>query len=204
MQSKRYISTLVIILSLFGVLSQQQVTIANQEIVLQFTNAQVTSEISKNTIAIVKSQLQDLGAENIKVKETESGTLKISYFSNVDLAIVKQTFSKEKQSVLDYTVNNQNKKSSEFPSDENPTNYNLDIYEIQNSNDLDWDLNGTLVAELKSDINRFSNPNIYAFIQTIDVNEHVEKTAFKIHYNIALAIDNTSHKIPEVRAGPIA
>lgn len=204
MQSKWYISALIVILSLFGVVSQQQITLPNQEIILQFTDVEVTSEDAQNTIAIVKRQLQAIGVDNIQVKETKNGTLKITYYSDADVASIKQTFSKEDQLTLDYKVNNQNKKSSGFPSDENPIHYNLDVYEIQSSTDSDWNLSGTYVVELKPDANRFSNPNIYGCIQTVDVSESIEKIAFKIYYNIAIAIDNTSNKIPEVRAGPLA
>ena len=204
MKSKWYISALIIILTLFGAISQQQSTVPNQEIVLQFTNTSITAENTQNTIAIVKKQLQELGVSNIQVKETESGILKITYYSDVDVASIKETFSKENSLILDYTFNNQSEKPLKFPFNENSISYNLDIYEIQNSNDVEWDLNGTSVVELKAESNRFSNPNIYAFINAIEITKSIEKVAYKIHYNIAIAIDNTSHKIPEVRAGPLA
>ena len=204
MKSKWYISALILILTLFGAISQQQITVPNQEIVLQFTDASITSKDTQNTIAIVKKQLQDIGVSNIQVKETENGKLKITYYSDADVASIKKTFSKEKNLTLDYTFNNQNEEPSKRPFDENAISYNLDIYEIQNGNDVEWDLNGTSVVELKSESNRLSNPNIYAFINAVEITENIEKVAYKIHYNIAIAIDNTSHKIPEVRAGPLA
>ena len=91
-----------------------------------------------------------------------------------------------------------------FPSEKKSQSYNLDVYEIQKDSDSDWDLNGTYIVELKPEGYRFSNPNIYAFINEVEVRNSIEKVAYKIHYNIAIAIDNTSHKIPEVRAGPFA
>lgn len=203
MKSKWYISALILILTLFGAISQQQITVPNQEIVLQFTDASITSKDTQNTIAIVKRQLQDLGVSNIQVKETENGKLKISYYSDTDIASVKERFSKEKNLTLDYTFNNENEDSSKDPFDDKNITYNLDIYEIQNGSDVEWDLNGTSVVELKSESNRFSNPNIYAFINAVEINESIEKVAYKTYYNIAIAIDNTSHKIPEVRAGPL-
>ncbi len=204
MKAKWYISTFIIILTLFGAISQQQITVPNQEIVLQFTNTSITSEETQNTVAIVKKQLQDLGVNNIKIKEEENGKLVITYYSDTDVASIKKTFSKEKNLTLDYAFNNQNQDSSKLPFDKNKINYNLDIYEIQNESDVEWDLNGISVVELKAESNRFLNLNIYAFINVVEINESIEKVAYKIYYNIAIAIDNTSCKIPEVRAGPLA
>ncbi len=204
MKAKWYISTLIIILSLFGVVSQQQITVPNQEIVLQFTDASITSEDTQNTIAIVKKQLQDLGVSNIQVNETENGKLTITYYSDADVASIKKTFSKEKNLQLDYDFKNQDEESSRLPFDENTISYNLDVYEIQSGGDTEWDLNGTSVVELKPESNRLAKPNTYAFFNALEINESIVKVTYKTRYNIAIAIDNTSHKIPEVRAGPLA
>ncbi|MFD1163924.1 hypothetical protein [Hwangdonia seohaensis] len=204
MNSKWYFSALIVIITLFGAFSQQQTIVPNQEIVLQFTDASITPDESQKTIAIVKQQLQDLGVSNIQIKEEEGGKLKITYHSDADVASIKKTFSKEKNLILDAALNNENEDSSKLPFDENTVSYKLDVYEIQNGHDAPWDLNGTSVVELKPESKRLSNPNLYAFINAFDVNESGEKVAYKTHYNIAIAIDNTSHKIPEVRAGPLA
>lgn len=204
MLKKWYISTLIIILSLLGgVVSQQQITIPNQEIILQFTNTDVTPEDTQNTIAIVKKQLQNIGVSNIQVNKKENGKLKITYYSNIDVASIKETFLKEKNINLDLAFNSENKKPSKTPFDENTISYKLDVFEIQNSNDANWNLNGISVIELKSETNRFSNPNIYAFLNTIEINESYEKVAYATYFNSAETIYNTSHKIPEVRAGPL-
>jgi hypothetical protein len=65
---KLHIGFLILILTFLGVASQQQ-TVANQEIILQFTDVDVSSNEAQNTIAIVKLQLQDIGADNIQVKK---------------------------------------------------------------------------------------------------------------------------------------
>ncbi|MCF7567888.1 hypothetical protein L3X37_05850 [Sabulilitoribacter arenilitoris] len=204
MKSKWYISALIIILTLFGAVTQQQVNVPNQEIVLQFSNASITPQDTQNTIATVKKHLQNIGVSNIQVKKAENGELIITYYSDTDVASIKETFSKEKSLTLDYTLNKQHKDDSNQPLGENAVGYNLDIYEIQNGNDAEWDFNGISVVELKYESNRFSNPNIYAFVNATELTESIKKVAYKTHYNIAIAIDNTSHKTPEVRAGPLA
>ena len=57
------ISTSVFLLILFGAVSQQHLDVPNQQIVLQFTDVELTSEDAKQTILIVKEQLEALGVE---------------------------------------------------------------------------------------------------------------------------------------------
>ena len=95
MNSRRYIGALIIVLTFLGVVYQQQNSLPNQEIVLQFTDAKVTSSETQNTIAIVKEQLQNLGADNIHVKETQEGTLKITYYSATNVSSIKKILSEE-------------------------------------------------------------------------------------------------------------
>jgi preprotein translocase subunit SecD len=205
MLKKWYISTFIIILTLLGAVSQQQTVIPNQEIVLQFTDAEVTPEEVKNTIAIVKQQLQDLGVNNIQVKESEHGKLKITYYSDSDVASIKETFSKEDKLKVDFNSHNQNESSNKFPIDGNTISYNLDVYEIHNGNDIEWNLNGLSVVEFDTKNDRFFDPNSSFYFNPIEVSEDNSiKLTYKVRKNIALAIDDILHKIPEVRAGPVS
>ncbi|MBE9488733.1 MAG: hypothetical protein IMY67_00445 [Bacteroidetes bacterium] len=204
MKARIHINVLIIILTIFGIVSQQQISVPNQEIVLQFANDDVTSEDALSTIAIVTKQLQDLGVENILVKNLEEGGLKITYYSNTDVASVKRVLSKEKKQEFDYTLNNQDEEQTKFPSDKEPINYDFDVFEIQNGNDTDWNLDG-YVLELNIENDLFFSSNVYMSIDEIDIKEkdRLVKISYKVNRNIAIAIDNTSHNIPEVRAGPI-
>src|SRR5690606_13828487 len=96
---------------------------------------------------------------------------------------------------------NHQKKSS----DNNQKHYNLDVYEIQGIS-VDYDLTGTLKLETKYVYDRFVNSNVSSDVDDINIsieNESLE-SAFKLYKDIAIAIENTSHTIPEVRAGPIS
>jgi hypothetical protein len=203
MKRRWYISTLVIILSFLGVLCEQQISVPNQEIVLEFTNTAVTTEETQITLEIVKKQLNALGVQNIQVKEIASGRLKITYYSDSDVTIIKETLSKEKNLELDSTSFSGNETG--IPSDENPIAYNLDVHEILKGNDADWGFNGKYVLEIKPKSDRFFYPKVYVTFNEIDIrnNECKEKVTYKINRNIAIAIDNTSRNIPEVRAGPV-
>lgn len=204
MMKKWYISTLVILLTVLGVLCEQQISVPNQEIVLEFTNAAISTEETKTTLELVKKQLQELGVENIHVKELNSGKLKITYFSETDVALIKETLSKEKKIDLDYADFQGNK--NQIPVDENSTAYNLDVYEIQKGNDTDWGFNGKYVLEIKPKSDRFFYPKVYTAFNKIAVRNKTskQKVTFKINRHIAIAIDNTSRNIPEVRAGPVS
>ncbi len=201
MKLKWYICTLIIVLTFLGV-GQHQISVPNQEIIVQFTDDEVSSDDAINAIEIVKNQLQVIGVDNIQVREVTDGKLKITYYSDIDVARIKNILSHEENLKLGYTSNDD--ESSKLPSDDESNSYNLDVYEIQKESNSDWDFEGTLVLELKPEGDRFSNPKVFASIKEIDVREGVTEVAYKVHYNITIAIDNTSYKIPEVRAGPIS
>ncbi len=204
MKSKWYLSTLVVILSLLG-FSQPQVYFPNQEIVVQFSDDEVTFDEAQNAVALVKEQLQTIGVDNIQVRESVDGRLKITYYSDVDVTIIAEIFSKEKNLDLGYSSYPTNKEGGEFPSQENSKIYELDVFEIQNNSDFDSGFSGYLVElELKS--NRFFTPTVFFFAHKNEVEERnrVEKTAYVIQKNIAIAIDTVKHSIPEVRAGPFS
>ncbi|MFI1745411.1 hypothetical protein [Thalassobellus sediminis] len=205
MKKRWYISTLVIILTVLGAICHQQVSVHNQEIVLQFANVDTTTNQAQKTIAIVKKQLQDIGVENIQVNEIEEGSLRIRYYSNTDVASIREIFSKEKNVVIDYAHFNQKETPFKLPSNEDLFSYDLDVYEINNDNHLESGLNGKFVLEPKSEIDRFFNPNVYLSANVVNITEKdsIVKVAYKVRRNITITIDNALHKIPEVRAGPV-
>ncbi|PTM08811.1 MAG: hypothetical protein DA407_07215 [Bacteroidetes bacterium] len=204
MNTRKYIGALIIVLTFLGVVYQQQNTLPNQEIVLQFTDVTLTSYEAQNTIAIVKKQLQDIGVDNIKVKEEGAGKLKITYYSLTNATSIRRTLSEENKLQLDLNTSYQN--NSTLPIDEHSISFNLDVYEIQNGNDTDWDLAENSVLKVNSENDRFFNPNISFTATVIDAKEKdaAVKVIHKVLRNIALAIDNVSHNIPEVRAGPLS
>ena len=197
MQLKWYISVLVIVLTLLGV-GQHQIAVPNQEIVVQFSK-EVSSEKTRDAIVIVKKQLQSAGVDNIQVYNEASG-LRITYYSVIDVESIKELLD-ESNLELDYASSNQSNKSSK----ENSNIYNLDVYEIQKGNEYDLDFDG-FVLEQKPENPRYSSPNLYFSKEEIDIKDRHRFTEVKfvIQRNIAIAIDNALHKIPEVRAGPTA
>lgn len=197
------ISIFIFIVTLFGVVSQQHINLPNQEIVLQFTNDSISLNEVKNTIEILKNQLQTHGVENIQVVELEEGNIKITYYSDADVASIKKILSEEKSLNFDYALNNQEGNESKIPSNHSNT-YNLNVFEIHKQN-TGADFGGKYALEQKSENNRFFIPNLYVSSNEIIFRntDFVFKEVNKFR-NITFVIDNTSYKIPDGRAGPMA
>lgn len=202
MIAKWFFSTLIVVLALFGI-SSGQVATPNQEIVVQFNDDEVTLDEAQNAIAIVKKQLQIIGVENIRVLEGDDNGLKITYYSDVDVAVIKRIFSEGKKLELGSISYSQEKEPVEFPSKNNSTSYKLNVCEIHVSPDAEIDFNGYLL-EVTSGNDSYFNPIVYFTVNEIDVRERnrIEKVAYTVQSTIALRLDCSSHNIPEVRAGP--
>lgn len=196
MKSKWYFSTLFLIFACFFALNQE-ISIPNQEIVLEFSDVRINEKDVKNTITDVKEKLLKIGVSNIKVLETENGTLKISYYSLVNIDNIKEVLLNENQLAL-------NKNSEKQEKDNLPSDYSIDIYELTNEID-ELNLDDKLIFETKPISNRFTSNKIYTSLKR-DLEIHkanqLYKTAFKLTKNDSFSKKNSSYSEPEVRAGP--
>lgn len=196
MKAKWYFSTLLILI-LLGI-GQQQLAAPNQEIVLQFSNQDVSSVQSQLTISLLKEQLHKIGVDNINVFEEANGKLKITYYSAIDVIHVKKIFLEE--TLLGLNISSQKEKSNS----EHQNSYDFDVFEIKNTSESQWDLEGTFVAELKADADRYHNPKVLNSVLKEQTTYIRKATSGKIHFIFAIIDSETSCKIPDVRAGPLA
>lgn len=196
MKSKWYFGTLFLLFACYFALNQQ-VSIPNQEIVLEFSDAKINKEEVKNTITDVKEKLLNVGATNIKVLETENGTLKISYFSLVNIDNIKDVLLNKNKIALNQSSKNQEKENDS-------SNYSLDIYELSDETD-EFDLNDTPLFQTKYTSERFTFNNNYASLkrelEILKANQ-LYKTAYRLTKNDSFSKKNSSYSEPEVRAGP--
>lgn len=201
MNTKWYISTLIIILALIG-LNQEQTKGANQQIVLQFTDVEMTSVTAHDdALATITKKLQTLGIANIEIIENDGTQLSIRYYSDIDALSVGEFLSQDSEFLLSYRDIDQ--LPSDFPKDKLPETFSLVVSDLQQQSDGGLGLNGKFAFELKQDCKRFSNPVVIQFNDSIVLDQDaIVRVAYKINRVIAIAIDNTSHNIPEVRAGP--
>lgn len=201
MKTKWYISTVIIVFTLLGICRTNS-SLPNQEIVVKFNDDEVTNDQSQHAIASIKKQLQGFGVDNIQVRQESNGNFRIVYHSSITVESIKIALSSTEnipKDVASFNLNHQKQSS-----DNNNKHYNLDVYEIQGIS-VDCDLTGTLALETKYVFNRFVNANVYSNVDDVNItieDEPLER-AFKFYENIAIAIENSSHTIPEVRAGPL-
>lgn len=206
-QPKWYLSVALIFIAVLGsILGQQQTTVPNQEIVLQFTNENISLDEAQHTIGIVEKELQRIGVDYIQVSEQEEGRLVISYYSKTNVESIKKLLSTQKELALGFVSADKNERPFQFPSKETSIGYNLDVYEIQNGQTSYSSLGGKCAVELKSGQQRFLNPNFYISSEApfIVNSEQILKVNFSFQRDIVIAKDYRSHKIPEVRAGPLS
>ncbi len=199
MNAKWCVSTIVIILALLG-LSQERTKASNQQIVLQFKDIELASESAHDDVlAAITKKLQVLGIDAIEIIENDGSQLKIRYYSDVDALTVEEFLSQKNQLSLAY----ENELPSDFPKEQLPDTYNIVVLDLHQQTDNGLNLNGNLVLIHKQDYNRLFNPVTLQYNNTLGVGQDaIVEIAYKINRIIAIAIENTSLPIPEVRAGP--
>jgi hypothetical protein len=204
MIARRCICILIFGLTLFGVVSQQQITLPNQEIVLQFEDVNLTSNQTGEAVTAIKQKLQGLGAKNIKVLTLQEGKLKITYFSDEDIASIKQQFLDQETLTLQLTSQSKDNNPSQLPTQESNVNYDINVYEIQNSQHSGWDFDGAIASDTEVKSDRFLDPNYFAKESAgYDYTDSLIQITYKIRKAITIQISDALHTIPEVRAGPI-
>ncbi len=202
MNFKKCIGTLVVILSLLGISSQQNAIDPNQEIVLQFSNDATKSAKSLDVISAVKQQLLSVGIEQVHIQESQDGQIKITYYSDADVADIKRLFSEDQTVVIDFSGSNK----THEPSEDQKNAYDLKVFEIQNAPDSHLGLAGEWALIQKSDFDRFVNPSDGYATAPETKYPHLlvicEISKFPKYFGCVRT--HLSYKIPEVRAGPIA
>jgi hypothetical protein len=195
MKAKWYFGTLFLLFILFGAF-QEQVSIPNQEIVLEFVDTKINKKDIENTIAEVKEKLLKVGVSNINIKKNQNGTLKISYYSVFHIDNIKKELAKENTIVL-------NKNSDNKEKNKRFSNYSIDIYELTNETDIS-NSDYKFVFEVKYNSDRFTTYNYFAFIKKLEHHkaDQLFKTTYNVNKNNPFTKDRTSYKEPEVRAGP--
>ncbi|RZN79933.1 MAG: hypothetical protein EVB11_12090 [Winogradskyella sp.] len=176
---------------------QYQKPSANQEIVIQFTDSQFSEAETEASLASISDALQQIGAESISIISKENGFFHIAYHSDKAVSSVKQILSDKAEIAFD---------DSSESSEEDTQNFNLDIFQIENGNSAPWDFEGQQVYTLNLKSDRSFNPDVYRFPVLVESSKiHIDlKVAYNANQLVVFVSDNTSHNIPEVRAGPLA
>ncbi|GAA0731863.1 hypothetical protein GCM10009430_44480 [Aquimarina litoralis] len=205
MKKEWYFGMLISAFALLVVM-QGQTVVPNQEIVLDFRDVTVSSQEAENAVKTVKKQLASIGVKNTRISnELHNGKLRISYYSDADVESIQQILAENYISWNHILFDKNGSNDSKIPFDKESSDYHVAVYKIQKSTDSDTGFSGIHVLELEQKQDRASGVS-YSFVNE-DADEAINRLiqlAQKVHSAIAIAIDNTSYKIPEVRAGPIS
>ena len=201
MKSKLHFGILII-LTAFLIRYLENPVVPNQQIIVQFSDAEISENEAQKTIEAIKSRLHVIGIEQIQVGQDEEGHLKITYYSTTHVKEIQNILSNQGSFKLTYGFGLQN--SNEIPTEKQSEDYKLNISEIhENSNTSDWDFDGLQIVELNQKSDRFNNlkkNNSGYQIDSQYLNAWVKVAVSTINSN--RYSDCHSYKIPEVRAGP--
>ena len=174
----------------------------NQQIVIQFSNQNVSSELIESSIYSLTKRLNDLGVKHIEIGNYHKGQLKITYYSEADVIRIQSILN----STDDIVLENTDDKPSNESKGENEQYFELNISEIQETPLNNWDFEGIEITELNHKSDRYyfpkvkiatSNENLCNSNEDINSRLRISKT---FHFNKG----KFAYKIPEVRAGPIS
>lgn len=197
MRNKWYLYTFIIALAILGI-SLEQNAVPNQQILIKFDTSQSSVHNTQDAIALVKSKLENVDVSNIKVEKLADGTLKLSYYSDLDVSEIQEIFSETSNSQA-YTTT-----PDHYPTDDGADYYKLDIYKIQDTSDFDGPAGH--IIEPKSETTRATSFDTYAAFNNQQVREENSNThtTYTLYRYNAIALENIQYRIPQVRAGPIS
>ncbi|MCB0457778.1 MAG: hypothetical protein KDC91_08550 [Flavobacteriaceae bacterium] len=183
----------------------EQSHVPNQEIELQFNTNLVPSSEAQEAITQIKQKLQSIGVENIFEEVLSAGTVKITYYSTIDVSFVKGLFNTEEVLFVDFSKPIHKGTPLDIPFSKKSTPYELQITEISKEASHDIGCNGVLV-EVKSVRDQYLNSLAYVFGSENDFSakKPIEIVINNLQDSSVVLIENTSYKIPEVRAGPFS
>lgn len=200
-----YFTGIIIVLAFFGMSMGQSTTNPNQEIVVRFNASSINSDEVQLAISDIRNQLKSIGIENVHVSEILNGQLKVTYFSDKDVAVVKKLFLQQNKLDFSDTAFHKNEGSGKLPFGDHSNSYKLDVIKIQQDLGSDLGFQGTLI-EIKSANAQYLKPilsSVHADIY-FSLKAFVNKAGSKSFPDIAFSVNNSPHKIPEVRAGPLS
>lgn len=203
MNWKWYLPILFLTLAFIGV-SLEQSGVPNQEIVVQFDANAISSDEIQCAVSGITNQLESIGIYEFQVSEIYQGKLKVTYFSTVDVAIIKALFYERHSLKLAGLGLVPAGDSGNIPFGKDSKNYKLDVIQIQEYQYSNIGLQGLPVL-VQSTKDHYLKPFVsLGGVETeINLKRFLDCISFGNYCNTSLSTANSSHKIPESRAGPL-
>ncbi|WP_299361004.1 hypothetical protein [Winogradskyella sp.] len=201
MKSKLHFGILIILITFFLRYLENSVA-PNQQIVVQFSNSEISENETQKAIESIKLKLRSIGVEQTQVGEDQEGNLKITYYSTTDVKEIQGILSDLESFKLAYDFGS--RYPNETPTENDSKDYKLNVSEIKKkSNTSDWDFEGVQIVEINQKSDRFNNlkKNTFGKQTNSELISQWVKVAIKA-VNRDLSLENHSYKTPEVRAGP--
>jgi len=199
MKLKIHFGIVMVFLMFLGTYIEHNIA-PNQQIVIQFTNDQISSDKANSAAEALKQQLKDIGAKKLDIGEFNSGQLTITYYSDTDVMRIQKVLTDD-DLVLDYSLENESNDKS-IPEKEEL--YKFNVSEIQDSPINNWDFEGIEITELNHKSDRYYFPKLKYSSTKEDIENHSFKECLRLkipsiyHFNKS----KFAHQIPQVRAGP--
>ena len=203
MQRKWYFRSLFILVIITGLILEQIVQ-PNQQIVVEFGGDTASIANSQKTITSLINELEALGAQRIKAQHGENGTLIISYYITIDLQVIKGMLHTKKELLNEFASCVSFPLALTPPS--NTTNiYTFDVHEIQKQSDIAPNLNGFMSA-FEGKTHRYYLAKVYDAFMSNQIPQPNKNTeiSFLAQRAVSKTLTESTCKIPQVRAGPIA
>lgn len=184
---------------------KQSATGPNQEIVVWFYADSVHDAAAQDVISNISHQLELLGAKDVRISKMSDGSLKILYYSTLDVAVVKKTLHENNGLPTSGKTFPKRENPFGFPVDGSYGFYNIDVVKIQQDVNQHNSFQGVMVEatwHLDNSLKPKKTPNAALWI--FDYESEFERTNYALYLKDFHWIGKASYLIPEVRAGPIA
>ena len=203
MKSKLHVGILIVLITFFVKFLDNPVA-PNQQILIQFSDSDISEVEAKKTVETIQTKLHVIGVDRIQVEQDEKGQLKITYYSTTAVEDIQSILAYSENFRLTYGYADDN---SDGTSDEkNSDHFKLDVSEIRDGNyskNLDFD--GVQIVEHNQKFDRFNHLKKHTSGHQINsrlISEKITVAINSLHEN--LSVDNYSYQSPEVRAGPLS
>lgn len=203
---KWYIPLLIVFLAFIGGGVENLGTGPNQEIVVNFYADSIHDQAAEDVVSEIIQTLESLGIEDVRILETTDGSLKILYYSTLDVAVIKKLLDEQNELAHGDVEIPMDNSPLQLPNSKEYGVYNLEVIKIQ-ENFLPGSGFQGLLAEVKSIPNQYFKLSSSSFVVITDTSlEHeAENPDFSVDSEITVLLNKALYKrIPEVRAGPLA
>ena len=114
---------LIVLLAFFGTLVEQPI-VPNQQIVVHFSDQNISDLDTEKTILNIQEELQRIGAKHVQIGYDAQGQLKITYYSESDVELIQNLLLQENFKV---SFNTNQDKSSDPSEQKDVKDYELNI-----------------------------------------------------------------------------